>query len=638
MATTSRKDTPAALSTGDARSKLMMPKPLMLDVSPTRPGRGATVSFSYDESDFLVDGRRLQIFSGELHYFRVPRPYWEDRLAKARAMGLNAICTYMPWNLHEPRPGEFDFTGDGGMLDVASFVQLAGQMGLWVLLRPGPYICAEWDFGGLPGWLLADPATRIRCCDETYLVAVQRYIGRVGEELAPLTCGRGGPIAMVQVENEYGSFANDKDYLHRLREMLTDAGLGEGTLFFTSDGPQPDMFAAGTLEGTLVTANFGSKAESGLTTLKQFRPFQPIMCGEFWCGWFDQWGKPRQGNDDPATPATDIRWMVENNASFSIYMFHGGTNFGFTAGANHYDTYAPTVTGYDYWALLDEAGRPTRKYQAVREILTARSETPIPPAPASPMPVVSIPADRFRFTGSASLFLNLPEPIRSASTRPMEQLGQYLGGAMLYRTRIAGLGAGKLTVVEPHDVAMIYLDGVLVATLDRSQKQFSVDLPETAPGAAGQLDILVWALGHVNYGPKMLDYKGISDRVEFKHFTLTGWDMFPFHLDAAQLRAMCFTNSIATGPAVHRGTFSLARHEIGDTFIDTRSLGQGALWINGHNLGRYWNIGPQQTLFCPGCWLQPGENEVVVLDLSSDGRPRLAGLDHAVLNEVRERK
>ena len=604
---------------------------LINETPPLIPGHRA--NFYYDDANFLIDGQRAQLFSGELHYFRIPRPYWADRLAKAKALGLNTICTYMPWNLHEPIPGQFDFHGDGGMLDVAAFVKLAGEMGLWVLLRPGPYICAEWDSGGLPGWLLADRDLRIRCADEKYLSAVERYIARVGEELSPLTCGRGGPIAMVQVENEYGSFANDAGYLRLLRQMLTDAGLGDGTIYFSSDGPQSDMLAAGTLGDMLVTINFGSKAEESLNKLSDFRPHQPIMCGEFWCGWFDQWGKPRQGNDDPTTLNKDIRWMVENNASFSIYMFHGGTNFGFTAGANHYENYAPTVTGYDYWALLDEAGRPTRKYDAVRKILGER--VALRPVPESSVPLVSIPPDRFRFTGSAGLMANLPEPVRSASIKPMEQLGQYLGGAILYRTHVAGLGAGKLNIVEPHDVAQVYLDGKLLATLDRQHKQTTVDVPELAEGADGRLDILIWALGHVNYGPKMLDYKGITDRVEFKHLILAGWEIFTLPMDVLQLDALQFSSQPATGPSFHLGEINLKSEEIGDTFLDLRGFDIGAVWVNSHNLGRYWSIGPQQTLFCPGCWLKAGRNEVIVFDMASSGAPAMCGLSSPVLDECR---
>ena len=559
---------------------------------------------------------------------------------QARALGLNAVCTYMPWNLHEPRPGQFDFTGDGGMLDVAAFVRLAQGVGLHVILRPGPYICAEWDFGGLPGWLLADPGCRVRCADPEYLAAVKRYVDRVGRELSPLTAARGGPIVMVQVENEYGSYANDKTYLRALRQMLIDAGFGE-TLLFTSDGPQSDMLNAGTLDECLAVANFGSKAQEGLSKLKAFRPDQPVMCGEFWCGWFDQWGKPRQGTDDPTAAVADVRWMVENNASFSIYMLHGGTNFGFTSGANVYDgRYSPTVTSYDYRALVSEAGRPTAKYDAVRRILAERQPSGhvLPDVPAPPMPIVAIPPERFRLMESAALLDNLPPPIHDAAVRPMEHYGQFLGGAILYRTRVAGLGGGKLTVVDPHDVAVVYLDGRKVGTLDRRLLQTSVDLPEVAPGAEGRLDILVWALGRVNYGPRMMDRKGITERVELKHLTLTGWEVFPLPMETPSLGKLAYAPGDATGPAFHRGTFEMGDAEIGDTFLDLRAWNLGCAWVNGHNLGRYWRVGPQQTLYCPGCWLKAGRNEIVIFDLDLDGggRRAVAGLDAPILDEVRD--
>ena len=542
----------------------------------------------------------------------------------------------MPWNLHEPRPGEFDFAGDGGMLDVAAFVRVARELGLWVIVRPGPYICAEWDFGGLPGWLLADDDCRVRCADETYLAAVERYIARVGVELAPLTCGRGGPIIMVQVENEYGSYSNDKLYLRRLQRMLLDAGLGDGTLLFTSDGPQDDMLAAGTLKDCLTTANFGSKAQESFEKLAEFRPNQPLMCGEFWCGWFDQWGKKRQGSADATTTATEIRRMVERGASFNIYMFHGGTNFGFTAGANYYDDgYSPTVTGYDYWALLDEAGRPPAKYDAVRQILAERRPggAALPEAPAS-RATVAIPAERFRFTESAPLLANLPRAIHDAAARSMEHYGQYLGGAILYRTRIGVLGGGKLNIVEPHDYAIVYFDGVKIGALDRRLKQTALELPEPARGAEGRLDILVWALGRVNYGPRLLDRKGITDRVELKHLTLSGWEVFPLPMDARQLSSLRFEPRDAGGQAFHRGLFELREDEIGDTFLDMSRWSAGAVWVNGHNLGRFWNIGPQQTLFLPGCWLRSGANEIVVFDLEGAGRQPIEGLDEPILDHV----
>jgi beta-galactosidase len=557
-----------------------------------------------------------------MHYFRIPPKSWRDRLLKARAMGLNTVCTYMPWNLHEPRPGQFDFMG---MLDVAAFVRLAQELGLWVILRPGPYICAEWDFGGLPAWLLADDNLRVRCADPSFVVPMTQYIERVSRELSPLTCTRGGPIIMVQVENEYGSYGNDKRYLRLLRGLLDQAWYD--IPLFTSDGPEPDMLAGGTLEECLAVVNFGSNAQKHIGTIRQHRPDQPAMCGEFWCGWFDQWGKRRQGSAYTEA-AADVRWMAENDASFNLYMFHGGTNFGFTSGANVYDdTYSPTVTSYDYGAPLDEAGRPTPKYWAFREVLAQHqpngaSLPDLPPATK----VIAIPD--IRLTESARLFDNLPPPIASATPRAMEHFGQS-SGAILYRTSIAGLVARTLEIVEPHDYAQVYVDGKLVATLDRRMKQSTVELP---PGG-DRLDILVEALGRVNYGPHLIDPKGITRRVVLGQTTLMGWHVYPLPLSGDNLLAsLRYAPAADAGPAFHRGTFALS--ETGDTFLDLRAWRKGVVWVNGRNLGRFWRVGPQQTVYCPGCWLSTGRNEIVVFDLEANGRQPLRGLSEPLLDEA----
>ncbi|HTL29828.1 MAG TPA: glycoside hydrolase family 35 protein [Tepidisphaeraceae bacterium] len=578
------------------------------------------ITFAIRGADFVLNDRPLRIFSGELHYFRNPREYWRDRLLKARAMGLNAICTYMPWNLHEPTRGQFEF---GGMLDVAEFFRLAQEIGLYVLLRPGPYICAEWDFGGLPAWLLKDGDLRIRCADRTYLEAMTSYIERVGRELSPLCVTRGGPILMLQVENEYGSYGNDKSYLRTLRDLLRRVGFD--VPLFTSDGSDPDMLAAGTVEDCLAVVNFGSNAQQHIGALRAFRSNQPAMCGEFWCGWFDAWGKPRQGNASTAMTA-DVKWMLENDASFNIYMLHGGTNFGFTSGANFYDDYQPQVTSYDYWAPLDEAGRPQPKYWAVRELLAKyqRDGAPLPDVPP-PTKIIAIPG--IRLTESASLFDNLPDPIASAAPRSMEQYGQN-SGLILYRTNIAGLTSRKLKVVEPRDYAKIYVDGKEVATLDRRLKQTDAELPVRK---IETLDILIDSTGRVNYGPKMLDRKGITERVVLDKLTLMDWRIYPLPMDAKQLASLKYGTDDIAGPAFHRGTFEVT--ETGDTFLDLRGWRKGAVWINGHNLGRFWHIGPQQTLYCPGVWLERGSNEIVVFDLEADGRRTIQGLSEPVLNE-----
>ena len=582
------------------------------------------------DDSFAFDDEPLRLHSGEMHYFRIPRPYWHDRLSKAKQLGLNAVCTYMPWNLHEPRSGAFDFGGDGGMLDVAAWCKLAGEFGLHVLLRPGPYICAEWDFGGLPGWLLADGHCRIRCDDDAFVDATARYLDAVGEQLAPLTCGHGGPIVMVQIENEYGSYSNDKTYLRKIRSMLDDAGLGFGTLYFTSDGPDELMQSAGTLPDVMTTANFGSKAEQHLTKLKADHPNQPAMCAEYWCGWFDGYGEAHKGSDDPAQLETDVKWMLAHDASFNIYMLHGGTNFGFTSGANYYEDYAPTITSYDYRALLDEAGRPTPKYRAVRKLLTGRADS----IESDIAPPITIDVGEFEPAGIAPLMDNLSAPIKSAMPRSMECFGQYLGGAIIYRTSLDGLGtiAGRtLRIVEAHDVAAVFLNGERLAVLDRRSRETEIKLPEHASG--GQLDIVVWSLGRVNYGPKILDRKGVTERVELDHVVLSGWEIFPFSMDAEQLKSLKFIDSQETSPAFQKLRFNVDKP--GDTYLHLRDVRIGAAWVNGHALGRFWFVGPQQTLFVPGCWLEEGDNELLIFDLYTARYLQPETFAEPVLDEVK---
>jgi beta-galactosidase len=490
-----------------------------------------------------------------------------------------------------------------------------------VLLRPGPYICAEWDFGGLPAWLLADERLRVRCDDPAYIGAMTRYIERVGEELSPLTCTRGGPILMVQVENEYGSYGNDKTYLRALRDLLVRVGFD--VPLFTSDGSDHDMLSAGTVEDCLAVVNFGSNAPEHIGKLRAFRPDQPAMCGEFWCGWFDAWGKRRQGSASTDS-ARDVQWMLENDASFNLYMFHGGTNFGLTSGANHHGTYEPQVTSYDYWAPLDEAGRPQPKFFAYRELLAKHQPGVTLPDVPPAMKVIAIA--EIQLTESAALFEQLPPPVQSASTRNMEALGQN-SGLILYRTSIAGMESRTLEIVEPHDYAIVHLDGAPIATLDRRLNQTKVELPA---GEHHQLDILVDTTGRVNYGPRMHDRKGITERVVLGRITLMDWQIFSLPMDPSQLSSLRFTTDLVDAPAFHRGTFELA--ETGDTFLDFRGWRKGIVWVNGHNLGRFWHIGPQQTLYCPGVWLKEGKNEIVIFDLEKMGRGNIAGLAEPILD------
>lgn len=572
---------------------------------------------------FLLDGKPFQFRSGELHFSRVPRAYWRHRLRMMRAMGLNAVSPYLFWAVHEPKPGRFNFRGEA---DMAAFVRLAAAEGFKVILRPGPYVCAEWDFGGLPPWLLATPDIRVRCSDERYLAAARRWLLRMGRELAPLQSTRGGPIILVQVENEYGSYGDDKGYLAFVRDTLREAGFD--VPLFTCDGP--DAVARGSIEGAFPVANFPLDPAGAFEKVRAFSPGTPAACGEFYPGTFDHWGEPH--NRVPTTRSLEVLgWMLKRKVSFSLYMVHGGTSFGFTAGANTGPAgeYQPAVTSYDYDAPIDEAGHATDKYRALRELFQRHVPEPLPAVPEPP-PVITIP--RFKLTESAPLWENLPTPVRDAQPRPMEAYGQDFG-LILYRSKLWAGGAAKLTLRELHDYGHVYLDGRRAAVLDRRLGQNAVDVPKRARDQ--RLDILVEGMGRVNYGPHMLDRKGITQWVEFPAPYPAGvvmnWEVFNLPLEAAQLRRLKWRQASAGGPAFHRGFFEVRTP--GDTYLDLRGWVKGFVWVNGHNLGRFWRIGPQQTLFLPGCWLKRGRNEIVVFDLERAARGSVAGRRTPVLDE-----
>jgi beta-galactosidase len=557
---------------------------------------------------FLWNGKPHVFRSGEMHYPRVPREYWRDRLKKARSMGLNAICTYVFWNLHEPRQGEFDFAGN---LDLAAYVRAAAAEGLLVILRPGPYICSEWEFGGYPAWLLAEPGLKVRSKEPKFLAAADRYLKRVGREVGRLQTTHGGPIAMVQVENEYGSFGDDHEYMAAIRKMIVDAGFD--VPLYTADGSGARELNGGTLPDTLSVINFG-----GGTPAKEFENFAkfrkdvPRMCGEYWVGWFDHWGEQHH-TTKPATSADGLEWMLSRDISVNLYMFHGGSTWGYMNGANFSRAYEPDISGYDYDSPLDEAGRPTAKFNAFREVIRKHAPpgTEFPELPSS-LPTAVVP--RFELTESALLTARLPKAQRSDRPVSMEVLGQNYGFA-LYRTKPPRGGKGVLEIAEARDYAVVCQGGRRLGVLDRrlNQTKLEVDLTTTAP-----LEILVENMGRVNFGPRLVDdHKGIVGRVTFDGQELTGWDIYPLPFDDAA--RWPFSKKPVTGPALHRATFQLPA--AGDMFLDMRGCGKGVAWVNGRNLGRYWRIGPQQSLFVPGVWLKKGSNEVIVLDLEDrDGR------------------
>ncbi len=573
-----------------------------------------------DSGRFLLDGRPFQIISGEMHYARVPRAYWRDRLRKARAMGLNTVSTYVFWNLHQPTPGRFDFDGQ---LDLAAFIRTAQAEGLHVILRPGPYVCAEWDLGGYPAWLLADSTMVLRSTEPSFTGPAERWLVRLGRELEPLLASHGGPIIAVQVENEYGSFDHDRAYMTWQRAALRRAGFGS-VLMYTADGDV--QLSAGTLPDLPAVVNFGvGGADSAFARLQRFRPAGPLMSGEYWAGWFDQWGRPH-AHTSLERQARELAWMLDRGYSVNLYMFHGGTTFGFMNGANiDRGRYFPQTTSYDYGAALNESGRPTPKYFAFHDVITRHLEDPPPDVPPTDS-AMTIPS--FTLDEAASLWTALPHPIHVDRPRSMETFGQSYG-YILYRTTLRGPVSGMLVVRDVRDYALVYVNGQLAGALDRRLGQDSLTVE--APAGAARLDILVENTGRVNFTRALRDErKGITQSVSLGGTTLTGWDVYPLPMATAPNRK--FTRGNPDGPAFYHGTFTLDR--TGDTFLDTRDWGKGTVWVNGHQLGRFWHIGPQQTLYVPGPWLNAGRNEVVVFDLERPGTRSMQGLASPILDEV----
>jgi beta-galactosidase len=562
-------------------------------------------SFTVDRESFLLNGEPFRILAGAMHYFRIHPAQWQDRLLKLKAMGLNTVETYVAWNSHEPRPGEFRF--DDG-LDIAAYIRLAAELGLYVIVRPGPYICSEWDLGGLPAWLLRDPGMRLRCYHKPFLAAVDRYFAALLPQLAPLQITQGGPILAVQVENEYGSYGDDKAYLHYLADGLRARGID--TLLFTSDGQAGEMLINGTLPGVLATVNFSADAQEAFGRLRAFQSNGPLMCSEFWNGWFDHWGEEHHTRDAGEAAAV-LDEMLAAGASVSFYMFHGGTNFGFMNGANwEAGQYRPTITSYDYDAPLSEAGDPTAKYHAFREVISKYEALP---QMAIPEPSAKITIGSIELTESAGLFEALDvlsSAVHRVAPEPMEMLGQSYG-FILYRTQISGpRDAADLTIRELRDRALIFGDGRYLGFLERDHPESAISL--TIPPLGTTLDILVENMGRINFGPELLDCKGITEGVLLGGHYLFDWTIYPLPLDDLS-RLVFSSRDVSDGPAFFRGTFQVAKAK--DTFLNLPGWTKGVCWVNGFNLGRYWARGPQRTLYVPGPLLREGENEVIVFEL-----------------------
>ena len=565
----------------------------------------------YQGEQFLLDQKPFRILSGTIHYFRVTPDYWEDRLKKLRACGFNAVETYTCWNLHERQEGRFDFSGG---LDVARFVQTAQKLGLYVILRPGPYICAEMDFGGLPSWLLNRPGLALRCNNPLFLQKVAAYYKQLFDRLRPYLGENGGNIIAVQVENEYGSYGNDKDYLRAVVQIYRDNGVNE--FFFTSDGPNQLMLGGGSLPEYLATANFGSRGKEHFDTLRRFAPERPVMCTEFWNGWFDHWYEQHHRRESDDT-AAQLEEMMQDGGSVNLYMFHGGTNFGFTNGANHDGCYQPTVTSYDYDCPVSECGDLTEKYFAVKRV----AEQYMGKAPD--LQVGNLPKKDYgivALTQQTPLFAHLPQPVESANTLTMEQLEQDFG-FVLYETVLHGpFERSELTIDGLHDRAMIYVDGKLAGIQERTGRRSDSVYLELEPGQTAVLRILVENMGRINYGPKLLDCKGILRGVKLGCQYQFGWKHYSLPCDCLPQQGYEPVGAGADAPLFLKGSFTVQQRQ--DTFVRLDGFTKGNVYINGFHLGRYWNpAGPQKTLYLPAPLLREGENELAVLELEGIDGP-----------------
>jgi len=559
--------------------------------------------FYISGNQFFYNEKPVRILSGAIHYFRVVPEYWRDRLLKLKACGFNTVETYVAWNIHEPKPGEFCFEG---MADIVKFIETAGDLGLFVIVRPGPYICSEWEFGGLPAWLLADPAVKLRCYNHAFLEKVDRFFDALLPRLRPLLCTQGGPIIAMQVENEYGSYGNDKKYLNYLKEGMIKRGID--VLLFTSDGPTDEMLQGGTLPDVFKTVNFGSRPEEAFAKLQEYQKDKPLMCMEFWNGWFDHWGDVHHTRDGKDVADTLDR-MLSMGASVNFYMFHGGTNFGFMNGANYYDRLSPTVTSYDYDAPLSESGDLTDKYYAVQEVLSKYTKVE---KELLPEPIPKKAYGKVALKQQAGLFESLDkisQPVQRTTPEPMEKLGQSYG-FILYRTQLQGpRKENKLSIYELHDRALVFLDGTLKGIMDRNKKEpLTIDVPEQG----ARLDILVENMGRINYGPYLKDHKGITEGVWLGCQFLFDWTIYPLPLnDLSQLEFGDLRSKDC--PGFFKGKLLVDRPA--DTFLSMEGWKKGVVFLNGFNLGRYWEIGPTKTLYVPAPLLRQGENEIIVFEL-----------------------
>ena len=616
-------------------------------VTPSATAQAATADkqpvhrFEVGKGTFLLDGKPFVVKAAEIHYPRIPEPYWEHRIKMCKALGMNTICLYIFWNYHEATEGKFNFTGDH---DIARFCRLAQKEGMYVIVRPGPYVCAEWEMGGLPWWLLKKKDINLRTKDPYFMERVGIFMKEVGKQLAPLQFSRGGNILMVQVENEYGSYATDKAYVSSIRDIVRSAGFTDVPLFQCD---WSSNFLNNGLDDLLWTMNFGTGADidAQFKKLKEVRPESPLMCSEFWSGWFDHWGAPHETR--PAEAMTKgIDDMLSRGISFSLYMTHGGTSFGHWAGANS-PGIVPDVTSYDYDAPINEYGHTTPKYFALRDVLAKYYDgKKLPSIPKPIAPIISLPKTALSEYAPLGYGEDKTKENRDVLTFEDFDMGF---GTMVYETELPETNSKTLlSLNDGHDYTLVYINGKLQGKIDRIKNEKTLEIPATHKG--DRLTLVVEAMGRINFGHAIKDYKGITQSVtltgeadgDVVTWDLKGWKMITLPDDySVALRAFDRKREGAANNVVidsksgyYRGYFTLKR--TGDSFLNLESWGKGQVWVNGHALGRFWQIGPQQTLYVPGCWLKKGRNEVVVLDVTGPQKAEVFGQTTPEINKVND--
>ena len=637
----------------------------LLACSLTAAAHPATAAGSFKAGDktFLLNGQPFIVKAAEVHYPRIPRPYWEHRIQMCKALGMNAVCIYIFWNIHEQREGQFDFTGNN---DVAEFCRLAQKNGLYVIVRPGPYVCAEWEMGGLPWWLLKKKDIKLRERDPYFMERVKIFEEKVGEQLKPLTIQNGGPIIMIQVENEYGSYGEDKPYVSEIRDCLRGI-YGKELALFQCDWSS--NFEKNGLDDLTWTMNFGTGAniDDQFRRLGELRPNAPKMCSEFWSGWFDKWGARHETR--PAKDMVDgMDEMLSKGISFSLYMTHGGTSFGHWAGANS-PGFAPDVTSYDYDAPINEYGQATPKFWELRIMMQKYSDKKLPNVPKAPMPIVTVP--KFELTEFAPLLSAMTKPV-NGTLKTFEEMDMGWG-TMMYSTRLPEITSQSVLTGEFHDFAQVFIDRKYIGKIDRVKNEKSLTIPAAKKGA--ELIIIVEGMGRINFGRAIKDFKGIIGNVTLTTetddaeivLTPKNWtnvaipDDYETAVKALNM-VKAVNDRVASGevkgsvpalaltqgyegskqlgdllkPGYHRGYFNLKK--VGDTFLNFETWGKGQVYVNGHAMGRIWSIGPQQTLYVPGCWLKKGKNEVIVLDVVGPREAVVWGQAEPELNKLQLEK